>query len=197
MRKCRKHNRMENQATKLGPVRVGCTRERVFFEMQESFIQFGQSPERTKVRLFSFLILISILAFPSCREKAPVDNTYYQPYRKSTPVQTLDTIKDQGTLDGDSLSLETTEALPEDRGVDLLDHYFIVLATYSIQDLANSRKAEMVRLGYKADVFMQNDDGWYKLAIESYSKKETAQKALTRLKQLGSPFDEARIVYNP
>lgn len=149
------------------------------------------------VLLKTSFLLFFFFALASCREKPPVDNTYYQPYRKPTRIQNSDTLKNKSVENTDSLALKSTDTLPEDRGVNLTDHYFIVLATYSIQDLANNRKSEMIRLGYKAEVFMQNSDGWYKLAIESYAKKESAQKALSRLKQLGSPFDEARIVYNP
>jgi hypothetical protein len=156
--------------------------------------------ERVKIRggRFNFIFfLLAFFAFAACREKPPVDNTYYQPYRKPASIQIVDTVKSEGETNTDSVASKAADVLPEQRGVELSDHYFIVIASYSIKELAYNRKSEMERLGYHADVFMQNDDGWYKLAIESYPRKEMAQKALIRIQQLGSPFSEARIVYNP
>jgi cell division protein FtsN len=144
----------------------------------------------TRILIVSFVVL-SLMT--GCKKRQASDDVIYQPYNKPIADQ-VDSIH-SNEFRVDSISVEN-DPIPEERGVDLSHRYFIVVASYSIRDLAAQRKDDMSKFGFNADVFMQNDDGWYKLAVESYKTRPEAEKALARIQRMGAPFDVARIVYN-
>ncbi len=138
---------------------------------------------------FKILIsaLIVLLAF-ACKRKSTDDYEYYQPAPKdTTKTEVIET----------PVIEEVVEIIEEpDRGVDLKNHnYFIVIATYTVEDFAKSQKKKFESQGYNPDIFMLNQDGWYRLAVESYKTHEEAKQRLNVLKEKGGLFSNARIVF--
>ena len=135
-------------------------------------------------------ILFFILLSFSCRKKISEDYIYYQPYKRHTasvkdsvlPKMTTDTLKSKKT--------ETFQIRP----VDLNDKYFIVIASFSAEEYALAMKDDLIKKGYKPEIFMLNDDGWYKLAISSSNNFEEATNATNQIKLKGDLFSGARIV---
>jgi cell division protein FtsN len=138
-------------------------------------------------------LLISILIFViifSCKRKSTDDYEYYQP-------NASDSVKTEAVEAPVVEQVVVEEPVEEpDRGVDLESHnYFIVVATYVVEDFAISQKKELAAQGYKPGIFMLNEDGWYRLAIESYETYDQANIAMERLKEKGGLFGKARVVF--
>lgn len=84
--------------------------------------------------------------------------------------------------------VEEPEPEPEpveevDRGVNLDDKYFIVVDSYTVEAFAESWKKKYEAQGYKPAVIMRNEDGYYRLAIQSFNEFDQAQDALDNLKK--------------
>lgn len=126
----------------------------------------------------------------SCRKKNAEDNAYYQPYRKDTSSL----IKQKTTIP-DSITISIPEIKPDEfPPVNVDDKYFIVIASFSVEEYALAMKSEMEQLGYKPQIIMIDNDGWNKLAITSSNNFEIATKYLTRIRQGKGRFSEARLV---
>jgi hypothetical protein len=54
---------------------------------------------------------------------------------------------------------------------------------------------ELLEQGYKPAIIMTDNDGWYKLAVESYSTLDNARTALPNCVGKGGIFSDARIVF--
>ena len=145
---------------------------------------------KTKL-IFAGLLVLTII---SCRRKSSEDYKYYQPSSKAdTTTQVADTLAQIDTV---SINKEEQTRKEEIRGVDLInDHYFIVVASYAVEDYAQAQKEDLLSQGYKPEIFMIDDDGWYKLAVVSYPTRKEAESALARLKQKEGIFNTARIVF--
>lgn len=143
---------------------------------------------KTKLFLAGLIILMAY----SCQRKTSDDYKYYKPTPKDTICNEItDTIASVTT---ENISTTTPEK-KEIKGVDLEnDSYFIVVASYAVEEFANAQKAELIAQGYKPDIFMIDDDGWFKLAVESYKTYSEATEALNLLKQKQELFSSARIV---
>jgi cell division protein FtsN len=136
---------------------------------------------------FSFFILLSF----SCRKKIAEDYIYYQPYKRDTVSVKKAITPSITTID----SLQTEEvAVDNIKPVDLNDKYFIVVASFSVEEYATAMKEEMVKQGFKPEILMLNDDGWHKLAICSYNSLTEATEAIEKLKRKGGLFSSSRIV---
>jgi cell division protein FtsN len=136
---------------------------------------------------FIFFILLSF----SCRKKIAEDYVYYQPYKRDTVSIKKVITPSITTVD----SLQTEEvAVDNIKPVDLNDKYFIVVASFSVEEYAISMKEKLVKQGFNPEIFMLNDDGWHKLAICSYNNLTEANEALVKLKQKGGLFSGSRIV---
>jgi cell division protein FtsN len=141
-----------------------------------------------KFRL-AFIILLLLFSF-SCRKKIAEDYQYYQPYKRDTvsvknPIPTAsvtDTIQ--------SKKIENFQIRP----VDLNNKYFIVIASFSVEQYALIMKDDLIKKGFKPEIFMLNTDGWHKLAIGSYNNFEEATEAMNKIKLRGGHFSNARIV---
>lgn len=142
-------------------------------------------------RLNIFLLLATVVVlFCGCGNRGKKNDTYFEPYQKDTTQ-----VSNQQGAVLDSLS-ETEDEIPLERGVDFAHHhYMVVVASYSIEELAVQRKKDMQEQGFNADLFMINDDGWHKLALESYKTKEEANKAMLRIRKKGGFFANARVLY--
>jgi len=136
------------------------------------------------------IALLLILMIVSCRKKVSDDYIYYQPYRKDSS-----TILKQSINKTDSAVYKATEVKPgEFRPVDANDKYFIVIASFSVEEYALAMKSEIEQLGFKPEIIMVKKDGWNKLAVSSYNNFEEATKALSRIREMKGRFSEARLV---
>jgi hypothetical protein len=137
------------------------------------------------VYIFLFLML-----FSSCRKKIADDYIYYQPYKRAK-VSVKDSISTSTPNDSIQLKKITVDGI---KPVDLNDKYFIVVASFSVEEYAITMKYELIKQGYKPEIFILNDDGWNKLAILSYNDFEVATQELEKIKLKGGLFSGARIV---
>jgi len=142
-----------------------------------------------KLRL-AFIIFIIMLSF-SCRKKVADDYAYYQPYKRAK-VSVNDSISPTTTNDSVPSKENTVEEII--KPVNLNDKYFIVVASFSVEEYAITMKHELMKQGYKPQIFMLRNDGWNKLAILSYNDFEEATQELERIKLKGDLFEKARIV---
>lgn len=136
-----------------------------------------------------YIIFFILLSF-SCRKKIAEDYIYYQPYRRDTASSKIATPK---TLSIDSVQSNKTEVI-EITPVDLQDKYLIVIASFSNEDYAKTTKNDLIKQGYKPEIFMLNNDGWHKLAISSSNNFDEATSAINKIKLKGGLFSGARIV---
>lgn len=171
-------------------IRINSLSAFLFFAASFNYlVKFVQKSEIMKLKLIlAGLIVLSIV---SCRRKSSDDYNYYKPYKADSvavaePAEKVDTI-----IENEAPVEKTVEV----KGVDLSDNYFIVVASFTVEEYANTNKAELIKQGYKPEIFMINDDGWFKLAVESYKSKEDAKAALARLQAKGDIFSQARIVF--
>jgi cell division protein FtsN len=79
--------------------------------------------------------------------------------------------------------------------VDVDAPYFIVVASYTVKDFAIDQKKELEEEGLKPAIIMTNDDGWYKLAVQSFDSFDKAKESLEKLKKEGGIYSDAMIVY--
>jgi cell division protein FtsN len=136
-----------------------------------------------KLLIIGLIVLVAV----SCRRKSSDDYEYYKPSKeKSTVVVDSSQTKQVEIIN---------EVVPEVKGVDLSDHYFIVVASYTVEDFALAQKDDLEEQGYKPAIFMVDDDGWYKLAVESYTGLSDAKAALETIHSKGGLFKNACIVF--
>jgi len=137
----------------------------------------------------SIIILFLLLSF-SCRKKIAEDYKYYQPYKR-VAVSVKDSIPSSQQSDSvQSKNIVTEEIKP----VDLNQKYFIVVASYSVEEYAIRLKHDLMKQGFKPEIFMLKDDGWNKVAILSFNNYEEAIQVLEKIKSKGGLFESARIV---
>lgn len=137
-------------------------------------------------------MLLSFVVVFSCRKKSSDDYEYYQKDVKDSVV-VADTIQPSAVSDS-SVVAENNTPQTEVKGVNLNDQFFLVVASYAVEEYAMAKKAELTAQGMKPEVFMINEDGWYKLAVESYASYQDARSALVVLREKGGLFGNAVIV---
>jgi cell division protein FtsN len=136
-----------------------------------------------------YIILFMLLSF-SCRKKIADDYQYYQPYKRNV-VSVKDSISTKTVADSvQSKKMDDFKIRP----VDLSNKYFIVVASFSVEEYALTMKDDLIKKGFNPGIFMLNNDGWHKLAIGSYNNFEEATEALNSIKLKGGEFSNARIV---
>jgi cell division protein FtsN len=137
----------------------------------------------------TFIFLFLLFSF-SCRKKIAEDYQYYQPYKRDT-VSVKDSIS--VAVAKDTIQSKKTDDF-EIRPVDLNNKYFVVIASFSVEEYALTMKADLIKKGFKPEIFMLNNDGWHKLAIGSYNDFEEASEAMNQIKLKEGLFSNARIV---
>lgn len=141
---------------------------------------------RTRILLACLIVIVLF----SCRRKSTDSYEYYKPHKAdSVKVEVADSI---AALDKDKPS-EKPEIVTV-KGVDLNDRFFIVVASYTIEDFAKAQLKKLEQQGYKPAIFMLNEDGWFLLAVESYKSLSEASAALNLLKKKEGIFSTAMIV---
>lgn len=139
------------------------------------------------------LIGLMLLAF-ACKKVETTDNTVVEkPAIDSAEIKRQDSIRMAKEAEAKLKAMLEKQRLA-DKGVDLNDKYQIVIASYTVEEFGKDTKQEMIDAGFKAKIFMLEEDGWYKLAIESYDNTSDAYNALQRIKDMGGVFTDARIV---
>lgn len=146
---------------------------------------------KTKIFLAGLIFLVLV----GCRKKPSADDyKYYEPKDKEEVVDTIDTLAEVA----DSVVVEKISEKPikkEIKAVNLDDDkFFIVVASYAIEDYAKEQKVKLCKQGYKAEIFELDNNGWYKLAVLSYKTFGEAKAALEQLKKEQGIFSQARIV---
>ncbi|MCF8361630.1 MAG: SPOR domain-containing protein [Prolixibacteraceae bacterium] len=142
------------------------------------------------MRIYVIISVIVILIVAGCRRKPADDYDYYEPAKKDTATEVVDTTKKVAVK-------EPEPKVKEDvvKPVDVDAPYFIVVASYTVEDFAIAQKEEMEEEGLKPAIIMTNDDGWYKLAVQSFDSFKMAKKSLEELKEKGGIYSDAMIVY--
>jgi cell division protein FtsN len=69
-----------------------------------------------------------------------------------------------------------------DKGVNLDDRYFLVVGTYTVKEFAETWEKKYQERGFKPEVIMRNEDGYYRLALQSFNDFDIAQGALGELR---------------
>lgn len=139
------------------------------------------------------LLLLSTSLVFSCRKKSSDDYEYYNKDVKDS-VLVADTIQAAALPDSSMVEAVSENEKDSVKGVDLNDPFFLVVASYAVEEYALAKKAELESQGLKPAIFMINEDGWYKLAVESWPSYQEARSALEVLREKGGLFGNAVIV---
>lgn len=142
------------------------------------------------MRLYAIISIVIILVFAGCRKKPANDYDYYEPAQKDTAAEVVDTTKKVVVKEPEPKIKENVV-----KPVDVDAPYFIVVASYTVNDFAIAQKKELEEEGLKPEIIMTNEDGWYKLAVQSFDSFEKAKKSLKKLKEKGGIYRNAMIVY--
>lgn len=121
------------------------------------------------MKLHHLLILLLVLAI-SCK-----------------PKEKKETLK-VSVIPQDTVKVEETPAPPPpekkvDLGVNLDDKYFLVASTNTVKAFADAWNKKYQEDGFKSAVIMRNDDGYYRVAVESFNDLDLAKTALDELKK--------------
>lgn len=146
------------------------------------------------MKLVYLLLLIGLFLLAGCKKRSAEDYKYYQPYKKNSAMFTSETtapVADTLTVAQQS---EPEKSKKPSSDVNLADPYFIVVASYVNEQNALLQKQKLMDEGYKADIFMVNNDGWYKLAIASYKTLAEAELNLQLMIENKVVAPDARIV---
>ena len=139
-----------------------------------------------------FIVCILLLSF-SCRKKVSDNYEYYKKDVKDSLV-VAETIQQSLLIDTTVFVTDSVSKPEVKKGVDLNDNYFLVVASYTIEEYAIAKMNDLIGEGYQPQIFMINEDGWYKLAVESYATYKEAKTALGILREKGGLFGNAVIV---
>ncbi|MDA3815879.1 MAG: SPOR domain-containing protein [Prolixibacteraceae bacterium] len=142
------------------------------------------------MRIYVIISVVFILIVAGCRKKPADDYDYYEPAEKDKATEVVDTTKNVAVKESEPKVKEEVV-----KPVDVDAPYFIVVASYTVKDFAITQKEVMEAEGLKPAIIMTNDDGWYKLAVQSFDSIESARKSLKELKEKGGIYSGAMIVY--
>ena len=139
----------------------------------------------------SIITLLAIAMLVACNNKKENKEAYpqYQELQKDSVPEPKDTIVQQEVVK------KPEPPKPEKHPFDLQKHYFVVLNSYLIPEYANQHIDDLKKQGFEPGVFMINQDGYYRLAVESYNKFDEAEKAANKLREKGGIFSNARVMF--
>ena len=89
----------------------------------------------------------------------------------------------------DTVQIVEPEPSPEpvvkivDEGVNQDDKYFLVINSYAVEEIALEKKKLFEDKGYKADLVMKDEDGYFRLALKSFNDIELAENALEEMQK--------------
>lgn len=125
-----------------------------------------QTPFIMKKIVFILLVLIAG-SFAGCKQK-------------KAPVEVQVTQQDTIVAKPEPVVEPVVEI---DRGVNLSDKYFLIFNSYTVEEFAEGWNKKFQKKGYKSEVVMRNENGYYCLALESYNDIELAKEAMNRLRE--------------
>ena len=120
-----------------------------------------------KVKSVIFLLLIALVSCKSKKEEVVIVDV--------APQDTVKTV----------VAPPTPEPVVEkiDEGVNQDDKYFLIINSYTVKEFAEGWCKIYKERGYKSDLVMKNEDGYYRLALKSFDDLEPAEKALKEMKK--------------
>jgi cell division protein FtsN len=81
------------------------------------------------------------------------------------------------------------------QGVELEHSYFVIVNSYTVPEFANEKSKLWNENGFKSMVIMRNDDGYYRLALQSFNDYSTAVAACLELREQNTEFKDAWVMY--
>ena len=119
----------------------------------------------------NLLVLVILLALVACKSNEKEEDLQVE-------VAPQDTVQ----------IVEAPEPEPEpvvevDMGVNLEDKYFLIADTYTVKAFAESWNKKYQQRGFKSAVIMRNEDGYYRLALQSFRDFDLSKNALEVLRQ--------------
>ena len=121
------------------------------------------------MKLQHVLVLLFIVLF-ACKSKAPKQDLQVE-------------VAPQDTVQVAEASKPTPPPVKIDMGVNLNDQYFLVVDSYTVKEFADSWNKKYQQQGFNSAVIMRNEDGYYRVALQSFKDFELAQKALKVLRE--------------
>ncbi|QZE13988.1 SPOR domain-containing protein [Halosquirtibacter laminarini] len=119
------------------------------------------------------IITLALITLVSCQEKKVKE------VPKEVPV-IQEVIKHEKVVVTEKPDNKEAEKIPV-RGVNLKDRFFVVAGSYNIFSNASILKDQLLKLGYKPVILMQDENGQFKVTIESFQSLKQAEKELTKL----------------
>ncbi|PKQ63594.1 hypothetical protein BZG02_09510 [Labilibaculum filiforme] len=130
---------------------------------------------------FNFFLILVFLLFSSCKDKKTVTPVEKGNIAEHTVKRSVPDI----TPESDNSKTEfTSEQIATNRNS---FDYHIVAASYNNNNQAERFKDRLYQKGYPSVVLEQN--GKFRVVIQSFNKKETALKELIRLRELNKTPD--------
>ncbi|MGQ8337614.1 SPOR domain-containing protein [Sunxiuqinia sp. A32] len=119
-----------------------------------------------------YIVLILIIAIAACESK------------KDKVVDLEIDVAPQDTV-------QVVESTPQpepvveivDEGVNQDDRYFLIIDSYTVKEFAESWNKKYRDQGFKSDLVMKNEDGYYRLALKSFDDLKLAEEALAKLQK--------------
>ncbi|QZT36009.1 SPOR domain-containing protein [Halosquirtibacter xylanolyticus] len=122
-------------------------------------------------RIFSLFAIVFSVTFWGCKEKKVKEVPKEVPVIEEVVTEVVTPIEE-------TIEVEETVVI---RGVNLKDRYFIIVGSYNIYNNAEVLKTELIKLGYSPVVFMQDENGQFKVAIESFQSLKQAENEMSNL----------------
>ena len=116
-------------------------------------------------------ILVLLLVFAACKTKQKQDDL-------KVTVVPQDTVKVAETPPPPPPPVEKIDV-----GVNLDDKYFLVVDSYTVKEFAESWNRKYQQEGFKSAVIMRNEDGYYRVAVESFKDFDLAKTAMNELRK--------------
>ncbi|WP_372755903.1 SPOR domain-containing protein [Labilibaculum sp.] len=129
----------------------------------------------------NFLLILVVLFFSGCKDKKAI-----------TPIEKGKVVEQTAKRLVPEISATTTEPETKLTAKQIVENrnslrYHIVAASYTNVQQAENFKSRMYKKGYPSVVLQQN--GKYRVIIQSFNKKETALSELFRLRKLNKTPD--------
>jgi len=119
----------------------------------------------------NLMLLVVLLALVACKAKEKEEELQVEVAPQDT-VQVAEVIEP-----------EPEPVVEIDMGVNLDDKYFLIADTYTVKAFAESWNKKYQEQGFNSALIMRNEDGYYRLALQSFNDFELAQNALEVLRQ--------------
>ncbi|TDO01232.1 SPOR domain-containing protein [Sunxiuqinia elliptica] len=119
-----------------------------------------------------YLLILFVVALAACKSKESKEELQVE-------VAPQDTVQ-QVVMPEPKPEEPTVEI---DMGVNLDDKFFLVVDSYTVKEFAESWNKKYQKMGYNSAVIMRNEDGYYRVAVQSFNDFEMAKNALDVLRQ--------------